>query len=82
MKNDDTPIYPLSGWNIGPLAHYGVIAFQPHYVISDIAPDEMRQEDKYFGLTIAQAHELKEALQKAIDRMENEAIPVPNKEKN
>jgi len=78
--SDNTNIYPLSGWKIGPIK--GVIAFQPHYILSDISPDEMRTEDRFFGLTLPQAHELIEALQKAINEMEQGTNSMPEKDLN
>lgn len=84
MKNDDTRIYPLSGWNIGSMAKHGmdVIVFQPQYVASPISPDEMRQEDKHYGMTLPIAIELKEALEKAIKKFESDSQNIVNGDLN
>jgi len=84
MKNKDTNIYPLSGWNIGSLAKHGidVISFQPHYVASPINPDEMRIEDKHYGLTMPMAKQLKEALERAIKEHESQFQNIIDKNFN
>ncbi len=58
-------MYPMAGWQIGPLPDHRVVLFQPHYLEDRDQPLTEAVADKIFILPVEQVPHLIEALKHA-----------------
>ncbi len=83
MSNEsDIPLFPIVGWNIGPIPTHGVVAFQPYFIASPMDPVEAAQPSRYYAMTPAQARELAQKILEAADTAESFAAQVPPDQQN
>ncbi|WP_425347732.1 hypothetical protein [Spartinivicinus poritis] len=61
-KNNETPLFPIAGWRIGPIPSKGAVMFEPHYLAKPSDTPEQARKDRPYVLTPAQAQELGEKL--------------------
>jgi len=63
-------IYPIANWDIGPIEEHGLVVFRPHFISTPEQPAEEAEISRYYALTLAQAKELKMALENSIMLLE------------
>lgn len=70
-EQGNIPVFPITGWKIGPLAGYDALVIKFQYLVSPLQQLEEAQETNFFGLTPAMARNLISDLQKHIETVEN-----------
>ncbi|GAA0693796.1 hypothetical protein [Vreelandella titanicae] len=68
---DDISLFPVAGWQIGPVPSYDLIALKLHFLSHPLQKSEEAQESQMFAMTPAQGRELIERIQAAIDVLES-----------
>ncbi|XBS71127.1 bssS family protein [Acerihabitans sp. KWT182] len=77
-KEGDIPVFPVSGWKIGPLPGYDALVLKFQYLASPLQPIEEAEETIFYGLTPEIARGLISDLQKHIEAVEKSAsLPHP-----
>ena len=75
MKKDETPLSPIAGWDIAPIAAYGAVMLRLDYLTHATQRPDEAQQTPHFVMNAAQALELSEALKKAVAALQ--AGPPP-----
>ncbi|MCD1588975.1 hypothetical protein K7H09_23515 [Halomonas sp. IOP_14] len=68
---DDISLFPVAGWQIGPVPSHDIIALKLHFLSHSLQKTEEAQESQIFAMTPAQGRELIERIQAAIDVLES-----------
>lgn len=63
-------IYPIANWDIGPIEEHQLVVFRPHFISSPEQAVDEAEISRYYAMTLAQAKELKMALEIAIQALE------------
>ncbi|MFZ3402384.1 hypothetical protein LCG94_03475 [Aeromonas salmonicida] len=66
----DPPVFPITGWTIGPLPSYNCILFKPNYLSSHMQSVEEAHQGHHFVLTPEQAVELANSLLRSVQTLE------------
>lgn len=75
MDKDDVPLFPVAGWEIGPLPSLGVVMIQPHFLTHPMQRPEEANSGRRYVLTPQQALELAGAIQRALQKLESNGPP-------
>jgi hypothetical protein len=70
MKDDETPISPITAFDCGPVRHYGLVLFRPHYLTSEQQPFDEPTIGPYFALTPQQVLSLMQSMNIAVRQIE------------
>jgi len=76
--NDDLPIFPVTGWNIGTVPAYGALFIQLPFLSHPMQTLEEADPGRRYVFQLQQARDLVVALQSSIEKLESsafEAIP-------
>jgi hypothetical protein len=79
-KNDEIPLCPIAGWSVGPVKAYEAVAFKLDFLTNPLQKLSEANTTPHFLVTTAQALELAEALQKAVQKVQSaefQAAPGP-----
>lgn len=83
MSNkDDIPVFPVSGWQAGPLPGYDALILKFQYLTSPMQPLESAQETQFFALTPEMAESLVADLQRHIQNLKSSGIHSPQEGKH
>lgn len=80
--NDDTPIFPVAAYDVGPILQYGIVVFRPHFLASPTQRPDEAETGRYYALTVVQAEALVRSLQTAIDTVKKSPPSAPRDELN
>lgn len=81
-KQDDIPVFPVSGWQVGPLPGYDALVLKLQYLSSPMQQLEEAQETQFFAITPEMAEALISDLQKHIQTVRNSGIHSPEGDKH
>lgn len=83
MNNDEIATCPLTGWDIKTVDQLETVIFQPHYITAPTNnPDADSVKDLSLIMTLQQTKELRDVLDRAVERLEMNARPKPKHEVN
>lgn len=81
-QKDDIPVFPITGWQAGPLPGYGALALKFQFLSSPMQQMESAQETQFFALTPEMAESLIADLQRHIHNLRNAGIHSPREDKH
>ena len=64
-------VYPIANWDLGPIEQHQLVVFRPHFISSPGQTAEDAEISRYYALTVAQAKQLRNALEEAITTLES-----------
>lgn len=83
MSNkDDIPVFPVAGWQVGPLPGYDSVVLKFQYLVSPMQPLEQAQETQFFAVTTEMAEQLISELQKHVQTLKSSGVQSPQEPKH
>ncbi|ECJ2444980.1 bssS family protein [Salmonella enterica subsp. enterica serovar Hermannswerder] len=79
-QKDDIPVFPVSGWQAGPLPGYSALALKFQFLSSPMQPMETAQETQFFALTPEMTEALISDLRRHIETLKKSGIHSPQGE--
>lgn len=76
MDENDVALFPVAGWEIGPIPSLGLVMIQPHFLTHPMQRPEEANAGRRYALTPLQARELSDALQRALAKLESAGPPT------
>lgn len=76
--SENTPVFPVTEWLIGPVPSLGLVIFRPHFLSHSMQPVSEAQPSRHYALTPQQARDLIADIQSALGKLESagfEAAP-------
>ncbi|WP_298929161.1 hypothetical protein [uncultured Ramlibacter sp.] len=71
MEKEELPLAPVTGWELAPISAYGVVMCRLSYLTHQTQRVEDAHQSPRYALTLQQARELIEALQKQVRYLES-----------
>ncbi|EFH7974188.1 bssS family protein [Escherichia coli] len=81
-KQDDIPVFPVTGWQAGPLPGYDALVLKFQFLSSPMQSMESAQETQFFAITPEMAESLISDLQKHVLNLKNSGIQSPQEDKH
>lgn len=69
---DEIALFPVAGWQSGPVPAHGLIALKFQYLSTPMQRIEEAQTTQMFAMTADQTRQLIEDLQRQLDRLESD----------
>jgi biofilm regulator BssS len=81
-KDNDIPVFPVAGWQAGPLPGYDAIALKLKFLSSPMQDVGSPQETQFFAITPEMAENLISDLQRHIEAVRSSGIHSPQGDKH
>ncbi|MEX9896606.1 bssS family protein [Providencia rettgeri] len=81
-KKDDIPVFPISGYQIGPLKGYDALVMKLQYLSSPMQSLDQAQETNFFALSPTVVRGIISDLQKHLETLEKSEIQSPQGKKH
>ncbi|HFP4394065.1 bssS family protein [Escherichia coli] len=79
-QKDDIPVFPVTGWQAGPLPGYDVLALKFQFQASPMQPTDSEQETPFFVLSPEMVDSLILDLHRHIETLKK--VSIHSKQKN
>lgn len=80
---DDLPIFPVSEWDIRSVPAYQILLLRLGFLSHATQKPEEADPGRNYALTLAQAAELRDAIDRALQKMQTDGVPpIPPAEKH
>ncbi|EEQ0857101.1 bssS family protein [Salmonella enterica subsp. enterica serovar Enteritidis] len=81
-QKDDIPVFPVTGWQAGPLPGYDALVVKFQFLSSPMQPIESAQETQFLVLTPEMGESLASDLQRHIQDLRNSDVHSPQEGKH
>lgn len=71
MKNDELTLFPVTGWEVAPIPAYGAIFIRPAFLTHPLQKMEESDPGRRYLLTVEQAQDLRDAIDRTLQRLKN-----------
>lgn len=73
---DNIPIFPVSGWDAGPVPSMGIMVIRFHFLAHPLQKLEEADPGRNYALTPPQLRELRDAIDRALVKLEKPEVPA------
>jgi len=81
-SEDQQPVFPLCGWDIGPHKEQKAVLFRPHFIATPFDNPKDAQKGQIFAIPAKTALELAIKLAELCEQLEKDDTPIPEHLKN
>lgn len=81
-KENDIPVFPIAGWQAGPLPGYDALVLKLQFLSSPMQSIEAPQETQFFAITPLQVENLISDLQRHLVELKKSGIQSPQGDKH